>query len=90
MRIGQNDRLLGCGVAGVPPQPIVETTYGITICELALEGVGVGLVNPIIASDYLKRGSSCGRSSLRYSFLSSCCSRWPFPRRDWRRSLQPV
>jgi DNA-binding transcriptional LysR family regulator len=42
--------------AGVPPQPIVETTYGITICELALEGVGVGLVNPIIASDYIERG----------------------------------
>ena len=42
--------------AGVPPQPIVETTYGDTICELALEGVGVGLVNPVIAADYTERG----------------------------------
>jgi DNA-binding transcriptional LysR family regulator len=48
------DRVLAA--AGVPPQPIVETTYGVTICELALEGVGVGLVNPIIASDYVERG----------------------------------
>jgi DNA-binding transcriptional LysR family regulator len=42
--------------AGVPPQPVVETTYGVTICALALEGVGVGLVNSLIASDYIERG----------------------------------
>lgn len=37
-------------------QPIVETPYASTVCELALAGVGIGLVNPIVAIDYIERG----------------------------------
>ncbi len=37
-------------------QPIVQTPYGVSICELALQGVGIGLVNPLIAAGYRERG----------------------------------
>lgn len=36
--------------------PVVETPYASTICELALAGVGIGMVNPIVALDYVDRG----------------------------------
>jgi DNA-binding transcriptional LysR family regulator len=42
--------------AEVAPRPLVETTYGATVCALALEGVGAGIVNPLIASDFVGRG----------------------------------
>lgn len=41
---------------GVRLSPILETPYAHTICELALRGVGMGLVNPIMALDYVSRG----------------------------------
>jgi DNA-binding transcriptional LysR family regulator len=31
--------------AGIPSQPVIETTFGATVCALALEGAGLGLVN---------------------------------------------
>ncbi len=37
-------------------RPVVQTPYGISICELVLQGVGIGLVNPLIAQGYLNRG----------------------------------
>jgi DNA-binding transcriptional LysR family regulator len=42
--------------AGIPSQPVIETNAGATVCSLALEGVGVGLVNALIASDFMPRG----------------------------------
>jgi DNA-binding transcriptional LysR family regulator len=42
--------------AGVKPQIIMETPSGSTICALALEGVGVGLVNPAAAEGFAERG----------------------------------
>jgi DNA-binding transcriptional LysR family regulator len=38
------------------PQIVVETPNSATICALALEGVGVGLVNPAAADGYSERG----------------------------------
>ena len=43
-------------VTGHALSPVVETPYASTICELALAGVGIGLVNPIVAIDYIERG----------------------------------
>jgi DNA-binding transcriptional LysR family regulator len=37
-------------------RPVVQTPYGVSICELALNGVGIGLVNPLIATAYQERG----------------------------------
>ena len=34
----------------------VQTPYAASVCELALRGLGVGLVNPITALDYAERG----------------------------------
>lgn len=31
----------------------VETPYSLTICEMARQGVGIGLVNPIVAYDFM-------------------------------------
>jgi DNA-binding transcriptional LysR family regulator len=42
--------------AGTRPEIVVETPNSATICALALEGVGVGLVNPAAAEGYIKRG----------------------------------
>ncbi|MDX2142475.1 MAG: LysR substrate-binding domain-containing protein [Rhodospirillaceae bacterium] len=42
--------------AGVRPQIIVETPNSATICALALEGIGVGLVNPAAAEGFGARG----------------------------------
>ena len=43
-------------VTGQTLAPVVETPYASTICELALAGIGIGLVNPIVAIDYIERG----------------------------------
>lgn len=42
--------------AGSKPRLVVETIFSSTICALALEGVGVGLVNPVSADGYAERG----------------------------------
>jgi DNA-binding transcriptional LysR family regulator len=42
--------------SGVEPQIVVETPSGSTICALALQGVGVGLVNPASAEGFAERG----------------------------------
>ena len=40
----------------VRPHIVVETPASLTVCALALEGVGVGLVNPAAADGFEKRG----------------------------------
>lgn len=42
--------------AGVRPTIVVETPFSSTVCALALEGVGVGLVNPGAAEGFAARG----------------------------------
>ena len=44
--------------AGATPRILVETPFSATVCQLALEGVGVGLANPItfLSEGYAKRG----------------------------------
>ncbi|SBV31829.1 LysR family transcriptional regulator [uncultured Sphingopyxis sp.] len=38
------------------PQIVIETPASATVCALALEGVGLGLVNPLSADGYQQRG----------------------------------
>lgn len=42
--------------AGVKADYVVETPNSATICALALEGVGIGLVNPLCTDGYPERG----------------------------------
>ena len=37
-------------------KPVVETPYGVSICELVTNNVGIGLVNPLVAQQYRGRG----------------------------------
>ena len=47
---------LALQAAGVASEPIIETTFGATVCALAIEGAGLGLVNAFIAADFQSRG----------------------------------
>jgi DNA-binding transcriptional LysR family regulator len=42
--------------AGSRPQVVVETSASMTVCALALRGVGVGIVNPAAAEGFTERG----------------------------------
>jgi len=42
--------------AGVLPEIVVETPNSATVCALALEGIGIGLVNPMAADGFAGRG----------------------------------
>jgi DNA-binding transcriptional LysR family regulator len=39
---------------GVEPAATVETTYSFTICRMAAEGAGIGVVNPYVASVFAR------------------------------------
>lgn len=41
--------------AGVSRKIVVETQYAATICGLVLKGVGVSIINPITAMDFIER-----------------------------------
>lgn len=43
------------GAHGVLPDTVVETPFSISLCELVRHGVGVAVVNPITAFDYMGR-----------------------------------
>ncbi len=45
-----------------------HTPYAASVCELALQGLGVGLVNPITALDYVDRGLIVRRLSVDVQF----------------------
>ena len=40
---------------GAEPAATIETTYSVTICTMALEGIGVGIVNSHVASVFADR-----------------------------------
>jgi DNA-binding transcriptional LysR family regulator len=46
----------------------VETPYAASVCELALLGLGIGVVNPITALDYAKRGLAIRPMALEVPF----------------------
>lgn len=50
----QLDRL--CEAVGAKPNLAIETPFAITACALALEGVGVGIVNPLAVDGFAERG----------------------------------
>lgn len=55
---------------GVTPDTVVETPYTISLCELVRHGVGIAIVNPVTALDYVGRNVVLRRFSER---LDYCC-----------------
>jgi DNA-binding transcriptional LysR family regulator len=53
---------------GVALRVAVQTPYAASVCEMALRGLGVGLVNPITALDYAERGLVVRKLSVDVSF----------------------
>ncbi len=47
---------------------VVQTPYAASVCEMALRGLGVGLVNPITALDYAERGLVARKLSVDIFF----------------------
>lgn len=53
---------------GIRLKVAAHTPYAASVCELALQGLGVGLVNPITALDYVDRGLVVRRFALDVQF----------------------
>jgi DNA-binding transcriptional LysR family regulator len=53
---------------GVALRIAVQTPYAASVCEMALRGLGVGLVNPITALDYAERGLVVRKLTVDVSF----------------------
>jgi DNA-binding transcriptional LysR family regulator len=45
-----------------------HTPYAVSVCEMALRGLGVGLVNPVTALDYAERGLVVRKLSVDINF----------------------
>jgi DNA-binding transcriptional LysR family regulator len=53
---------------GLELRPMLDTPYSNSVCEFALNGVGIGLVHPIMALDYLSRGLTIKPLSIEVNF----------------------
>ena len=58
------------GLAGVQLATVVHTPYAITVCELVLRGVGLGVVSPVVALDFMERGLVMRRLAVDVDFTS--------------------
>lgn len=53
---------------GVALSVAVHTPYAVSVCEMALHGLGIGVINPITALDYAERGLAIRRLSIDVTF----------------------
>lgn len=53
---------------GVTLSVAIHTPYAASVCEMALRGLGVGIVNPITALDYAERGLAVRRLAVDVAF----------------------
>lgn len=53
---------------GVTLSVSIHTPYAVSVCEMALHGLGVGIVNPITALDYADRGLVVRKLSVDVGF----------------------
>lgn len=51
-------------------RPILETPYAYSVCEFAMHGLGIGMIHPITALDYIGRGLRIKRLSIDVTFRS--------------------
>ena len=64
-----------CRAHGVQLQTVVETSYTFSLCELVRNRIGVALVNPVTAVDYLDAGLVFRPFSERLEFTA--LTMWP-------------
>ncbi len=50
--------------------PRIETPYGVSVCECVAQGLGVGLINPLVGASYAERGIVLRPFALRVPFRS--------------------
>ena len=50
--------------------PRIETPYGISVCECVAQGLGIGLINPLVGAGYTERGIVLRPFALRIMFRS--------------------
>ncbi|CAM3924097.1 LysR substrate-binding domain-containing protein [Bordetella tumulicola] len=55
---------------GLNLRPVLETPYAFSVCELILQGMGIGLIHPMTAVDYLPRGLIIKRLAVDTTFRS--------------------
>jgi len=55
---------------GLALRPVLETPYAFSVCELVLRGMGIGLIHPMTAVDYLPRGLVIKRLDIDVAFRS--------------------
>ncbi|WP_144630798.1 LysR substrate-binding domain-containing protein [Bordetella genomosp. 13] len=55
---------------GLSLRATLETPYAFSVCELVLRGMGVGLIHPMSAVDYLPRGLVIKRLDIDVAFRS--------------------
>ncbi|TWO68105.1 LysR family transcriptional regulator [Caenimonas sedimenti] len=53
---------------GVTLSVSIHTPYAVSVCEMALHGLGVGVINPITALDYADRGLVVRKLSVEVTF----------------------
>lgn len=75
---------------GLALNPVIETPFANSVCELALRGVGIGMANPVVALDYAARGLVLRRFALDISFRSLMVFRAGSPLSDNARELLRV
>ena len=64
-----------CCASGVTLQTVVESSYTFNLCELVRSGVGIAVVNPVTAVDYLHAGLVFRQFSERLDFAAFTV--WP-------------
>jgi DNA-binding transcriptional LysR family regulator len=55
---------------GLAINALIETPFANSVCEMALQGVGIGMANPIVALDYAQRGLVLRPLSIDIRFRS--------------------
>ena len=75
---------------GIALNPLIETIFSNSVCELALRGVGIGMANPIVALDYAQRGLVLRPLSIDINFRSLLVFRAGVPLSENARELLMV
>lgn len=75
---------------GVTLNPLIETPFANSVCELALRGVGIGFANPVVALDYFHRGLMLRPLSIEVPFKSLLVFRAGVPLPENARQLLRV
>lgn len=57
-----------CRAQGHRLDIVAETPYAATVCEMVAQGVGIGVINPLTAHDYVQRGLAMRRLSAPLAF----------------------